>query len=105
MMIASEKQQLEDEYSLKIHEFDSREELLNNYRLQLTKRTDELASFVYSFCRDLPEGISVNEATGNVGLKLQQNVDKFADEVRKQEILLEEERREAQRIFNSKIVE
>jgi predicted RNA-binding protein with PIN domain len=97
-MDSNERWRIEEEHDTNRRALDEAEELLNDYRQRVYRRTSDLVDYVAVFYQDLPN-VSANDFSG----QFEQTVEEYNWEIRKQQQKIEEAREEEQREFNRKM--
>jgi hypothetical protein len=96
----NERWQIEEAHDDNVRALNEAEEVLNDYRQRVSRRTDELVEMVYSVYRQLP-----NVSIPRFGNQFEQTMMEYNSEIQKAHQKLEEEREKERRDFNNKLDE
>lgn len=89
---------IEAEYDDKIRQFNQAQEILSDYQRQMTQTTSHLVDYVYSFYRELDEGIPYGLSS-----PFEEVVATYNFDIRRKSDAIEDMRMQAQREFSQKM--
>lgn len=89
---------IEEEYDDNIRQLNQSQEILADYQRQMTQTTSRLVDYVYSFYRELDEGIPYGLST-----PFEEVVANYNFDIRRKSEAIEAQRAEVQRDFRRKM--